>query len=108
MPIGELSQAIVTYLKARGSKTLSEVVGVNSSFLGLAKYNNLLGWDSFLEGRVSFMYQCLMKDVLKDCESVYIYQCRAGRQTSLKSYCWSRTNSGASGMQRFILNYMMA
>ena len=52
----ELTQLITSYLLARGRKTLRSLLPSNSPFILLARFHDGLGWDNFLEGRISSLW----------------------------------------------------
>jgi hypothetical protein len=49
----ELALAILDYLLARGTKSLTSFLRHDSKYIDYAKEHDRLGWDNFLEGRVS-------------------------------------------------------
>ena len=56
---------IKTYLLAQGTKTMSECLPITSTDLELlAASQDKLGWDSFLEGRISKLFLQVMKSLL--------------------------------------------
>ena len=52
----ELTGMITSYLLARGGKTLSSLISPSSPFSLLARFHDRLGWDNFLEGRISTLW----------------------------------------------------
>ena len=49
----ELALAILDYLLARGTKSMKSFLRQDSKYIDYAKEHDRLGWDNFLEGRVS-------------------------------------------------------
>ena len=52
----QLTHLITSYLRARGSQTLCSLLPPNSPFALLARFHDRLGWDNFLEGRISSIW----------------------------------------------------
>ena len=52
----QLTNLITSYLRARSSHTLSSLLPPNSPFTLLARFHDRLGWDNFLEGRISSLW----------------------------------------------------
>ena len=53
----ELVDLVEAYLLAQGTKTMAECIAYsNSQYALLAEVQDRLGWDSFVEGRISTLF----------------------------------------------------
>ena len=52
----ELTRLVISYLLAQGRKTLRSLLPPNSPFILLDGYHDRLGWDNFIEGRISSIW----------------------------------------------------
>ena len=59
-----LVSVIRKYLRSRGTRLMSHCVPRGSRYLSLARSQDLLGWDSFLAGRISTMFLDNRRDEL--------------------------------------------
>ena len=67
----ELSSIIVKYLTGRGNKSMTECLTFPSSYTLLAEYQDKLGWDNFLEGRILSLMVEEQRIHIKSCSTVY-------------------------------------
>jgi hypothetical protein len=67
----ELSTIIVKYLTGRGNKSMTECLTFPSSYTLLAEYQDKLGWDNFLEGRILSLMVEEQRIHIKSCSTVY-------------------------------------